>query len=106
MHVEKYGCREVVDLLSDYIDGECTSQVEGLIDAHLADCPHCIAFVNTFRKSVKMTKALDYGDIPKDLRIRLHRVLERKIPLEESPPEMSDHPFKQSGRTLEEEDRI
>ena len=106
MHIEKYDCQEVVDLLSDYVDGECASDVETLIKAHLADCPHCVAFVNTFQKSVVMTKALAYEDIPKDLRVRLHRVLERKIPLEESPPEMRSHPFDESGRTTEEEDRI
>jgi anti-sigma factor RsiW len=105
MH-EKYGCREVVKLLSDYIDGECTSEMDALIEGHLADCPNCIAFVNTLRKSVSMTRALAYEDIPKELNARLHRVLGRRIPMEDLPPEVREHPFDEPGLTREEEERL
>ena len=106
MREEKYSCKEVVKLLSDYIDGECSPDVDASIKAHLADCPNCIAFVNTFRKSLVMSKALQYSDIPKDLRKRLHRVLEREVPMEDSSPGMHHHPFDRSGRTAEDEERI
>lgn len=105
MQEAKYGCQEVVDLLSDYIDGECSKNEEALIKAHLSDCSDCIAFVNTFRKSLVMTRALDCSDIPKELQIRLQRVLERKIPMEDSPPDVQQHPFDQPGRAAEDEKR-
>lgn len=105
MH-DKYGCREVVKLLSDYIDGECTSEMDALIEAHLVDCPNCIAFVNTLRKSVSMTRALAYEDIPNDLSARLHRVLGRRIPMDELPREARERPFEESGRAREEEERL
>ena len=104
MQGEKYGCQEVVDLLSDYIDGDCAPHVKGLIDTHLADCPNCLAFVNTLRKSLVMSKALSYSDIPKEVRVRLHRVLERSVPMEDSPPDIQ-RPFDQSDRTAEDEKR-
>jgi anti-sigma factor RsiW len=105
MQEEKYSCQEVVDLLSDYIDGECPPDVRGLIDTHLADCPDCIAFVNTLRKSLVMAKALSYSEIPKEVRVRLHRVLERSVPMEDSSSDVQQHPFDQSGRTAEDEKR-
>ncbi len=106
MHEAKYGCKEVVDLLSDYVEGSCSPDAETLIKGHLADCPDCVAFVNTFRKSVVMTKALAYRDIPKDLAERLHRVLERRIPMPDSPPESSSHPFDRPRRRMEDEDTL
>ena len=105
MQEEKYGCKEVVDLLSDYVDGECPPDVIASIDAHLSDCANCIAFVNTLRKSLVMSKALGYSDIPKEVRIRLHRVLERSVPMEDSPPDVHGHPIDRSGRTAEDEKR-
>lgn len=105
MQEEKYGCQEVVDLLSDYIDGDCPPDVSASIETHLADCPDCIAFVNTLRKSVVMAKALSYSDIPKEVRMRLERVLERSVPMEESPPDVHQHPFDRSDRTAEDEKR-
>jgi len=105
MQEESYGCQEVVQLLSDYIDDECAPGVRSLVDAHLADCPNCMAFVNTLRKSVAMTKALDYSDIPEDVRTRLHRVLERQIPVEGAPPEIQPPPFDRRRTKIEDEDR-
>jgi anti-sigma factor RsiW len=105
MQEEKYGCQEVVDLLSDYVDGECAPGVAPLIDEHLSDCPNCVAFVNTLRKSMVMSKALGYSDIPKEVRIRLRRVLERGVPIGETPPDVHRHPLDRSDRTAEDEKR-
>ena len=106
MHDEKHGCKQIVKLLSDYIDGECISSDRILIESHLADCPDCIAFVNTFRKSISMAKSLKYVDIPEDLRVRLHRVLEHKIRLEGTPPDLSAPPFTEHDTRMEDEDRL
>jgi anti-sigma factor RsiW len=105
MQGEKYGCQEVVDLLSDYLDGDCAPEVKRSVDEHLADCPDCVAFVNTLRKSLVMTRALSYSDIPNAVRVRLQRVLERSVPMEDTPPDLHRHPFDQSGRTAEDEKR-
>lgn len=105
MQEEMYSCKEVVKLLSDYIEGECSPEVETLIDAHLADCPDCIAFVNTFRKSMAMTKALNYSDIPDDVRVRLRRVLGRQLPMEGASPELPHPPSDRSERKMDDKER-
>lgn len=35
-------CREVLDDLERYLDGECPDRVEVVIAEHLADCPPCL----------------------------------------------------------------
>lgn len=37
------GCREVLDDLEQYLDGECSDQLAGEIADHLADCPPCLS---------------------------------------------------------------
>jgi predicted anti-sigma-YlaC factor YlaD len=68
-----YSCKDLTKMLSGYIDEECSPEDKALIEAHLADCPNCIAFVNTFRKSISLAKDLVYEDIPEDLARKLPR---------------------------------
>ena len=37
------GCREVLDDLERYIDGECPDRLARVIADHLADCPPCLS---------------------------------------------------------------
>jgi anti-sigma factor RsiW len=101
-----YSCEDVVKLLSDYIDGECSPEDKALIEAHLADCPDCVAFVNTFRKSISLAKNLMYVDIPEDLRVRLHRALDEKARPRRRTRRTPPPPFAEPGKKLEDEERI
>jgi anti-sigma factor (TIGR02949 family) len=106
MQDSKYECKDVVELLSEYIDGECSSKDRDLIEAHLADCPNCITFVNTFRKSISMAKNLLYIDIPEDLRERLHKALDEKASPRRSTRPTTPPPFVGPEKGMEDEDRI
>ena len=35
-------CREVLDELEVYLDGECPRDFEAVVSQHLADCPPCL----------------------------------------------------------------
>ena len=37
------GCREVLDDLERYLDGECSDELAGGIADHLSDCPPCLS---------------------------------------------------------------
>ncbi len=41
-------CREVLELLSDYVDGELSPETVARVRAHLAECDHCERFGGTF----------------------------------------------------------
>jgi anti-sigma factor (TIGR02949 family) len=106
MHGGKYSCKDVVDLLSDYIDGECSPDDKAMVEDHLADCPGCIAFVNTFRKSISLAKNMSYEDIPNDLLDRLHNVLDQKTRLRKAERPTTPPPFLEPEKKMEGEDRI
>ena len=79
MKAEKIGCREVVDLLADYLDGELSSEIVKGLEEHLSGCDSCTAFLNTYRQTIALSEKLKYGDIPPELRRRLRDFLREKM---------------------------
>lgn len=74
-------CIEVLELLSDYLDGDVSLEDRGRIEAHLRRCDQCERFggrmasvVKSLRKTLKDPDPLD-GDVARRLRDRLEREL-------------------------------
>ena len=69
-----YMCRQFVEDVTAYLDGALPESVVAIIEAHLADCPHCREYLNEMRITVMKTRALDDDDVdamPADVRARL-----------------------------------
>jgi len=47
-------CRECIDFLMDYIDGDLPADQRGIFDAHLRSCPPCIEYLETYRRAVEL----------------------------------------------------
>jgi anti-sigma factor (TIGR02949 family) len=45
-------CRDVFAMLSEYIDGELPAGTCEQIARHIEDCPPCVEFVDSLRKSI------------------------------------------------------
>lgn len=50
-------CRDFVDFLNDYLDGELLEHERAVFDAHLAICPPCVTYLQTYRQTVQLTQA-------------------------------------------------
>lgn len=64
-------CRDVVELLTEYLEGGLDPATAATLEAHLADCRPCTAFLNTYRGAVQTTRRLREEDLPPELRRRL-----------------------------------
>jgi anti-sigma factor RsiW len=51
-------CREVVELLSDYLDGELPEPERVRVDEHLARCDGCTMVLEELRETVRLTGML------------------------------------------------
>ncbi len=49
-------CRELVDFLGAYLDRELSDDVRRRFEEHVAACPECAAYLETYRETVKLTK--------------------------------------------------
>jgi len=51
-------CGEMVEYLSDYLDGDLDTALRRTIDEHGGRCPPCRAFIRTLRATVEAVRAL------------------------------------------------
>jgi anti-sigma factor RsiW len=72
-------CREITDLLVDYMTGELDPGTLSAFEEHLALCPDCVAFLNTYTKTVQVTRSLHYESIPPQLRKRVREFVHQRI---------------------------
>jgi anti-sigma factor RsiW len=71
-------CRDIGQLLHDYVEGDLGPGTAQELEAHLADCPGCLGFVNTYRETVAVAHELRCDDIPPELQDKLQNFLARK----------------------------
>lgn len=55
--MNKLTCHELIDFLSDYLDGALPADTAATFAAHLAICPDCVAYLDNFRTTLRATKA-------------------------------------------------
>ena len=71
-------CREILEGLSDYIDEELDEKTCREIEKHLKDCYNCRVVVNTLRQTVTLYHEAAPHELPGDVRMRLHKVIQLK----------------------------
>lgn len=50
-------CHDVIDFLSDYLDGALPLQTATAFEEHLAICPDCVAYLDNFQATLKASRA-------------------------------------------------
>jgi hypothetical protein len=68
-------CRQIAELLGDYLEGSLPRATHELIDFHIDGCAPCVAFLNTYRGTVDATRRLPAVPIPAELKKRLLAVV-------------------------------
>ena len=51
-------CREVVELLNDYLEGELPEPQRVRLDEHLRGCDGCTTILEEFRETIRLTGML------------------------------------------------
>ncbi len=66
-------CRDVLKVLSEYVDGELPAETVARVRAHLQECDHCERFGGTFGSLVSRLRggATAAGDLDPDARRKL-----------------------------------
>ena len=59
-------CHEISREIPLYCYGEVSSEVEERVEAHLAECPDCVAYLDGYRKTLLLGKAA-YGQAEEDV---------------------------------------
>jgi anti-sigma factor RsiW len=49
-------CQELVELLTDYLDGSLPAGERARLEAHLAECEACDAYLAQFRLTIRLIR--------------------------------------------------
>jgi anti-sigma factor RsiW len=50
---EEMACREVVEVITDYLEGTLPADARDRFEAHLAECPYCITYLEQMRATIE-----------------------------------------------------
>jgi anti-sigma factor RsiW len=70
-------CQEVVELISDYLEGVLPVRESRRLEHHLAGCPHCSAYLAQMRETLRLTGRLVPEDLSAEMRSELTDVYRR-----------------------------
>jgi len=57
-------CRELVELVTAYLEGDLSAGERKRFDAHLAGCDGCTMYVEQMRRTIELTGTLSVDDVP------------------------------------------
>jgi anti-sigma factor RsiW len=69
-------CRELAELLIDYVSGELAPEHRQRLDHHLGVCPPCAVYLQTYKLTIKLTGRLPDAPVPQALKEKLCAALE------------------------------
>lgn len=61
-------CRELVELVTDYLEDVLSADDRARFDRHLATCPHCRTYLDEMRLTIELTGRLAEDDLPPESR--------------------------------------
>jgi anti-sigma factor RsiW len=74
----KSKCQEVIEQISNYLDGDLNAELKRFIEAHTCGCHHCEVIIDTTRKTIELYCDGRLFALPVAVHERLHVVLRRQ----------------------------
>jgi anti-sigma factor RsiW len=57
-------CREFTEFLHEYLFGELPDLERAEFEKHLAECPWCVRYLDSYRKTIRLAKSASEGEPP------------------------------------------
>jgi anti-sigma factor RsiW len=76
-HKDPLICQEVVEMVTDYLEGALHRRERRRLEAHLADCPHCTEYLAQIRATIRLTGRLEPADLTPEMRDDLGELYRR-----------------------------
>ena len=64
-------CGSGVELLMDYLEGVLPPELNAALEAHVASCERCTAFVASYRETPRILRSATTIEIPADIQASL-----------------------------------
>jgi anti-sigma factor RsiW len=77
LHRRAIACQEVVELVSDYLEGALSDGERRRFERHLAGCPHCTEYLVQMRETIALTGRLVPEDFSPQMRAEFAELFRR-----------------------------
>jgi anti-sigma factor RsiW len=64
-------CQEVVELVTDYLEGSLSAADRRRFEVHLAGCPHCTEYLAQIRETIRLAGRVEPEDLTPAMRTDL-----------------------------------
>jgi len=61
-------CQQAVELVTDYLEGRLPRRQRRRFEAHLAACPHCTAYLEQIRTTIRVAGEVDADQLDPETR--------------------------------------
>jgi anti-sigma factor RsiW len=61
-------CQEMVELITDYLEGALSRSQRKRFEAHIAGCEHCHEYLEQMRTTIRLTGRLAADDLTPEMR--------------------------------------
>jgi len=72
-------CRDVIDVLADYLDQAVTPEIAADLERHLAGCEPCRAYLATYRRTRALGAQAARLEMPDEMKARLRQFLLERV---------------------------
>jgi anti-sigma factor (TIGR02949 family) len=64
----EFTCQEMVELVTDYLEGALSARDRARFERHIAGCPHCTTYLEQMRITIRTLGRLPAESVPPDAR--------------------------------------
>ncbi|MFL5331034.1 MAG: anti-sigma factor family protein [Gemmataceae bacterium] len=68
-------CKQLAEMLHQFLDGELESGQSDGIRIHLESCPPCVAYIETYKLTIEISRKLKPKPLPEALQQRLTKAV-------------------------------
>ena len=69
--VRELSCREIVELVTEYLEGTMDASLRADFDAHLAECGGCTHYLEQIEATIRIAGTIEPDALPPDVRAGL-----------------------------------
>jgi anti-sigma factor RsiW len=70
-------CQQVVEMITDYLEGALSRSRRRRLEAHLAGCEHCAEYIEQMRETIRLTGRLRAQDLTPEMSEELTAIYRR-----------------------------
>jgi anti-sigma factor RsiW len=72
-------CRKFAEILIDFVAGELAPDLQAQVADHLGVCPPCVAYLESYRLTIRLVRQLPNVPMPVECEQRLRAALEAAL---------------------------